>query len=100
MTATAVAIANTPMVQIRRMWEGGPLRLWSASANSKCPILYSAAISGFVGAYVCDQCLEPSGGVYQSHDKEQKWLCGACQRESLNETKRKNHMRQNPSVAQ
>ena len=78
MTATALAIANTPMVQIRRMWEGGPLRLWSASANSKCPILYSAVISGFVAAYVCEQCLEPSGGVYQSHDKEQKWLCGAC----------------------
>ena len=78
MTATALAIANTPMVQIRRMWEAGPLRLWAERANSKCPILYSAAICGFVGAYVCEQCLEPSGGVYQSRGKEWRWLCGAC----------------------
>ncbi len=82
MTAAALAMASAPVLKVRLMWEGGPLRLWSESANSRCPILFSAAISGFVGAFVCEECLKPSGGVYQSRGKEQKWVCGVCNEKS------------------
>jgi len=37
-------------VQIRRMWEGGPLRNWSDRKTTLTPISHHR--SGFVGAYV------------------------------------------------
>ena len=78
MTATALAIANTRIVQIRRMWEGGPLRNWTERATSVTRLKYSGAIGGYVGAYLCEGCGQVSDGVYQSRGAEQKWLCGAC----------------------
>lgn len=60
---------------IRAMWEGGPLRQWSASKTTLTPMGY--AEGGFVGSYVCGQCLATSSGVYLVRE-EQKWLCGPC----------------------
>jgi hypothetical protein len=60
---------------IRAMWEGGPRRLWSPSKTTLTPMGY--AEGGFVGSYVCGQCLATSSGVYRVRE-EQKWLCGPC----------------------
>ena len=35
------------------------------------------AKGGYVGSYVCGQCLTTCDGVYFV-GKEQKWLCGPC----------------------
>jgi hypothetical protein len=66
--------ARQPMV--RQMWEGGPLRRWSQAKTPQTPMGHS---TGFVGSYVCGQCLEPSEGVYRLREP-QGWLCGACKR--------------------
>ena len=60
---------------IRAMWEGGPLRQWSASKTTLTPMGY--AESGFVGSYICGQCLATSSGVYFVRE-DQKWLCAPC----------------------
>jgi len=40
--------------QIRRMWEGGPLRRWSETRHGgNC---LASDRGGFTGAYVCDEC--------------------------------------------
>ena len=57
------------------MWQGGPLRQWSAFKTTLTPMSY--AEGGFVGSYVCGQCLASSSGVYLVRE-EQKWLCGRC----------------------
>ena len=64
-----------PLVQIRRMWEGGPLRNWSDRKTTLTPMSHNRG--GFVGAYVCERCLGSCDGVYLVRE-EQSWLCGAC----------------------
>ena len=60
---------------IRTMWEGGPLRRWSASKTTLTTM--GDAGGGFVGSYVCAGCRTPCDGVYLVRE-EQKWLCGRC----------------------
>jgi hypothetical protein len=62
-------------VEIRRMWEGGPLRNWSDRKATLSPMSHNRG--GFVGAYVCERCLGSCDGVYLVRE-EQSWLCGAC----------------------
>ncbi len=64
-----------PEVNVKPMWEGGPLGRWSASKTTLTPMRY--AKGGFVGSYVCAGCREPCDGVYLVRE-EQKWLCGPC----------------------
>jgi ribosomal protein S27AE len=63
------------LVQIRRMWEGGPLRNWSDRKTTLTPMSHNRG--GFVGTYVCERCLGSCDGVYLARE-EQRWLCGAC----------------------
>ena len=80
MTATTVVVTprTNPYLasvsETRQMWNGGPLRRWSATKSTKTPIGYS---DGFVGSYVCAECLESCEGVYRVREPL-KWLCGAC----------------------
>ncbi len=68
-------------VEHRRMWEGGPLRQFSPERNTTCKMYYeSPGLKGYVGAYVCDGCGEPSPGIYSPHHPHRKWLCAACKR--------------------
>ncbi len=62
-------------VAVKRMWDGGPFRRWSATKTTHTPMGY--AMGGFVGSYVCGECYEPCDGVYLVRE-EQNWLCGAC----------------------
>jgi hypothetical protein len=59
------------------MWNGGPIRMWSARKTSQAPMSY--ADGGFVGSYVCTGSWEPCDGLYLVRE-EQKWLCGPCKR--------------------
>ena len=61
--------------RVRAMWQGGPLRQWSAFKTTLTPMSY--AEGGFVGSYVCGQCLATCSGVYLVRE-EQKWLCRPC----------------------
>jgi hypothetical protein len=61
---------------VRQMWEGGPLRRWSKAKTPQTPMGHS---TGFVGSYVCGQCLESCEGVYRLREPE-KWVCGQCKR--------------------
>ena len=70
---------DSAQAQVIRMWEGGPLRYWSLSKTSKTPSTYAQGC--FAGSYVCDRCLESCDGVYALRE-EQRWLCGACKRET------------------
>jgi hypothetical protein len=67
------------MIEIQRMWPGGPLRHFSIEKRQPAGhyIAYSSPIlTGWAGAYVCDLCRESSDGLYFARG-EQKWLCGA-----------------------
>ena len=56
----------------KRMWEGGPLRRWSAERVSGGQIPYDRG--GFVGVYVCDVGKHDSPmGLYRSPDG--LWKC-------------------------
>ena len=75
---TACNARTSPEKQtvVRQMWDGGPLRRWSPTKTPQTPMGYS---TGFVGSYVCGQCLESCEGVYRLREPE-KWVCGACKR--------------------
>lgn len=65
-------------VEVKRMWEGGPLRQFSGKHEGAAQNYYqSPALTGYTGAYVCDECLEPRDGVYRV-GRLRKWLCKAC----------------------
>jgi len=61
--------------QIRRMWEGGPLRQWSETRHGGNWL--ASDRGGFTGSYVCGECRQPCDGVYLARHV-QKWLWGAC----------------------
>lgn len=62
---------------INRMWEGGPLRLWSSEPKSAW-VPY--ATGGYVGPYVCTECSKEVSGVY-----EPRYVCSACRNNSQDE---------------
>ena len=72
------------MIEIRRMWPGGPLREFATERpNSSWGTPYqSNTLAGFAGRYVCESCLKPSPmGVYQvtaAQNRGSSWLCAAC----------------------
>ncbi len=60
----------TQGAEVRRMWPGGPLRLFRENRiqNNSGWIRYSsdfAKLDGYVGPYVCSECMEPCLGVYR-----------------------------------
>lgn len=61
------------MIEIREMWQAGPLRQWSEDRFLRA-IPY--AKGGYVGRYVCKTCKKRVFGVY-----EPQWLCSACRTE-------------------
>jgi hypothetical protein len=72
-------------IEVRRMWEGGPLRQWSKDNPQRNLTGYAVGLGneleGYVGSYVCEECGEPCGGVYRRRGAaggEAKWVCGAC----------------------
>lgn len=58
-----------------RMWSGGPLRLFSETRFSGSIQVESGQRTGFAGSYVCDECKEPSIGVYAAGPG---WICAGC----------------------
>jgi hypothetical protein len=65
-------------IEIRRMWEGGPLRQISATARGRWTIDDKGE---FRGPYVCDECLKPVSGIYEPKrgvGDGRKWLCAEC----------------------
>lgn len=76
MNKAIVQSVATAKPVVRQMWASGPLRRWSLKKTTQTPLGYSR---GFVGAYVCDECLAPCEGVYQLREPH-KWVCGACKR--------------------
>lgn len=63
----------------RRMWPGGPLRLWSEAQISTHWLKHDSG--GYYGPYSCEHCRKPSDGVYAAPAKAQaarKWVCGRC----------------------
>jgi len=71
-------------VQIRRMWEGGPLRQWSEKRTNRTGI--ALASGGFGGCYVCDGCRMPVKGIYLLRGESLPcridfgWVCQPCRR--------------------
>ena len=66
-----------PKIEIKRMWDGGPLREWSPS-NPDHHLMYYAK-GGYVGSYVCDFCRNPCNGVYHIKNSD-SWTCGSCKK--------------------
>ena len=68
-------------IEVKRMWDGGPLRQWSATrplnAGGNWVRYQSRDLDGYAGAYVCDGCRMPCRGVYFVQ-RVSKWLCKAC----------------------
>lgn len=65
-------------MEIRRMWEGGPLRQFSDKREATSWHRYQSPIlEGYAGQYVCDDCQEAVVGVYRQKSTG-KWLCRAC----------------------
>jgi hypothetical protein len=83
-------------IQICRVWLGGPLRQMSSTKVSSTFIPFRTIENrSFVGRFVCDECLEPSKGVYrQEYSKTSSnrgseqgsdsgnggitWVCDSC----------------------
>ena len=69
-------------VQIRRMWQGGPLRLFAATKTNNTKV--GLASGGFGGSYVCDGCKRLAHGVHRVQSFGNggancaTWLCGRC----------------------
>jgi hypothetical protein len=69
---------------MRRMWPGGPLRQFTEGKHPSSWTPYqSSQLRGFAGQYVCDECLEPTAGVYRvispsSSGKRPSWMCSGC----------------------
>jgi len=74
MSSATVHTVSSASPIVRQMWAGGPLRRWSQKKTPLTPMGYS---SGFVGAYVCGECLAPCEGVYELREPY-KWVCAAC----------------------
>jgi hypothetical protein len=69
-----------PHNDVRRMWDGGPLRQFSDKQAAAHYVTYSSPIlKGYAGAYVCGQCRWPSAGVYFVRPVK-NWFCGSCKR--------------------
>ena len=65
-------------IEVRRMWEGGPLRQWTAKRPSSGKwVPYEHG--GFAGRYVCADCQQTVAGLYRQNAGA-KWLCEACKR--------------------
>ena len=71
-------------MEIRRMWENGPLRQWSATKHGRW---IPSANGGYSGSYVCDHCRHPVVGVYRQTWPNvgvqdcQNWFCASCRSE-------------------
>jgi hypothetical protein len=64
-------------IEIKRMWEGGPLRRWSDGPQGRGWTSYqSPTLRGFAGSYVCEACQASVAGVYYVPCALQ-WLCAA-----------------------
>jgi hypothetical protein len=71
-------------VRIRRMWAGGPLRQFSTAKqrpHGGFERYTGPILNGWAGAYVCNECLSTSQGVY-GPTPSGKWLCGGCRETS------------------
>jgi len=70
------------MIEIRRMWEGGPGRQFSATRFGSATPYESPVLKGFAGNYVCDECQQGCKGVYQvkASDSTILWLCSPCRK--------------------
>ena len=64
-------------IEIRRMWQGGPLRQCSEKRPSNSWISYGSG--GYAGSYVCDRCGETGDGVYRV--AHARWWCGGCRKQ-------------------
>jgi hypothetical protein len=65
-------------VSLGRSWGSGPLRYFAAQRPKNAGNNWIAqAGGGFAGAYVCDECVRPSIGVYYV-PRVGKWLCRHC----------------------
>lgn len=65
-------------IEVKRMWESGPLRQFSDQREASTWNRYqSATLDGFAGQYVCDDCQQPVVGVYRQKSGA-KWYCKAC----------------------
>lgn len=58
--------------EVKRMWEGGPLRNFSETRMNGW---ISAHHGGFLGPYACEECRETTDGVYRT---DGGWLGGCC----------------------
>lgn len=69
--------------EIKHLWQGGPLREWSANKPSRGKWTGLAG-GGFVGNYVCERCHRPVDGVYSLRGPQNAkathptWICGPC----------------------
>src|SRR3974390_2818824 len=53
-------------IEVRRMWEGGPLRQWTAKRPSSGKwVPYEHG--GFAGRYVCADCQQTVAGLYRQN---------------------------------
>jgi hypothetical protein len=80
LSATLLWKPNMP-IEIKRMWEGGPLRQWSDTRQTSGGWLYytNSQMTGYAGSYVCDECRQSTPGVYYVSSVK-KWLCRACKK--------------------
>jgi hypothetical protein len=77
------SIPKQTVVQIRRMWAGGPLRQWSEKREETSWLRH---LGGWIGMYVCEDCMDPAPmGVYSvrlgrnsAKLESVLWLCGTC----------------------
>jgi hypothetical protein len=73
-------MSTTKDVELRRMWDGGPLRRWSPKppfeGRAGSWMTHAGAIGGYVASsYVCEECREWTVGVYYYGGK---WVCEGC----------------------
>lgn len=62
------------MATRRRMWDNGPLRVWSEFPRNGSQMQHGKG--GFVGAYICDGCGQPVAGLYRDTASLGRWVCG------------------------
>ncbi len=65
------------MIQVREMWQSGPLRRFSTERPS--PQWIPLAGGGYASNYVRAGCRKDVKGVHQTPDG---WWCGECRRNS------------------
>ena len=75
LTQTAQQAGATPR---RIMGEAGPQRLFSPNKFEGGQVYESPTLTGYAGAYYCDGCMQPVGGVYCVVGVVDRWLCAAC----------------------